>query len=261
VANTPLSSALACLFGLVVGSFLNVVIGRVPAGESVVAPPSHCPSCGHFLSAWENIPVVSWLALRARCRWCRAPISPRYPLVELATAALFGLAVAELGPSWPALAACILGAFALVTLFVDMDHLIILDTVTLPVALAGLAIALLEGRAIDALEGAALGCALFGLIYLATRGAGLGFGDVKLAGCLGLFLGLAGSVAAFAAAFIIGAALAVPVLAARRRRSKDVLPLGPFLVLGALIVTFAPQLVFGPFYAYQSFVYRHLGGG
>lgn len=182
-------------------------------------------------------------------------------LVELATAALFALAAAEFGLTVQTLAVFVLSAFAIVTLFVDIDHLLILDVVTLPVAAIGLLVALDNGRAVDALEGAAVGVGLFGLIYLATRGAGLGFGDVKLAGCLGLYLGLAHSIAAFAAAFIVGAILAIPVLLTRKRRAKDVLPLGPFLVLGALVVTFAPGLVFGPYAAYQNLLYRHLGGG
>jgi leader peptidase (prepilin peptidase) / N-methyltransferase len=254
----PLVAALA---GLVIGSFLNVIISRVPAGESVVSPSSHCPHCGHRLRPWENIPVISWIVLGGRCRSCKQEISPRYMLVELATAALFALAAAEFGQSLATLGACIFAAFALVTLFVDIDHLLILDVLTLPVALAGAVIALASGKFIGAIEGAALGIALFGLMYFATRGAGLGFGDVKLAGCLGVFCGLDGSIAAFAAAFIIGAILAIPVLLTRKRRAKDVLPLGPFLVLGALIVIFAPALVFGPYAAYQVFLYRHLGGG
>lgn len=253
--------AIASLIGLLFGSFLNVIISRLPSGESIASPPSHCPTCGHRLSPWENIPVLSWLALGGRCRSCKADISARYMLVELATAALFALAAAEFGLTVWTLAVFVLSAFAIVTLFVDIDHLLILDVVTVPVALVGFLVALLDGRAIDGLEGAAVGVGLFGLIYLATRGAGLGFGDVKLAGCLGLYLGLAHSIAAFAAAFIVGALLAIPVLLTRKRRAKDVLPLGPFLVLGALIVIFAPGLVFGPYAAYQEMLYRHLGGG
>jgi leader peptidase (prepilin peptidase)/N-methyltransferase len=252
--------ALAALFGLLLGSFLNVVIGRLPAGESIASPPSHCPACGRRLRAWENIPVVSWLALRGRCSTCKSPISSRYLMVELATAALFALAAAEFGVSLATFAACALSAFAVVTLFVDIDHLLILDAVTIPAAAIGLLVAVLTGRAVDALEGAAVGAVVFGVIYISTRGAGLGFGDVKLAACLGVYLGLGGSIAAFAAAFIVGAVLAIPVLATRKRRAKDVLPLGPFLVLGSLVVTFAPSLVYGPYEAYQWFLYRHLGG-
>ena len=154
----------------------------------------------------------------------------------------------------------VLSAFAIVTLFVDIDHLLILDVVTVPVALVGFLVALLDGRAIDALEGAAVGVGLFGLIYLATRGAGLGFGDVKLAGCLGLYLGLAHSIAAFAAAFIVGASRDTGALDSKAPGPRRVAT-RPFLVLGALVVIFAPGLVFGPYAAYQDMLYRHLGGG
>jgi leader peptidase (prepilin peptidase)/N-methyltransferase len=256
-----LTGAIAALIGLAIGSFLNVVIYRVPLGESIMFPASRCPSCQRPLSAWENIPVLSWLALGGRCRSCHAAISSRYPLVELLTAALFCLSALEFGFGLAGLAAALLSAFLIVTVFVDIDHLLILDVVTFPVAGAGLVIAVLAGRGVPALEGAALGTVLFGLIYLGTRGAGLGLGDVKLAACVGIFLGLTNALAAFAAAFVIGAILALPVLALRKRRGRDVLPFGPFLVLGALILTFAPGLVFGPYAAYQAFLYRHLGGG
>lgn len=252
---------IAALVGLTFGSFLNVVIYRIPRSESIAFPASHCPNCGHALVAWENVPVVSWFALRGRCRSCRAPISSRYPLVELLTAALFGLCVLEFGLSLAALSAALLSAFVVVTVFVDIDHLLILDVLTVPAAVAGLALAVASGRTIPALEGAALGAALFGVIYLATRGAGLGLGDVKLAACLGIYLGWPAAIAAFASSFVIGAILAIPVLAMRKRRGRDVLPFGPFLVIGALILTFAPNLVLGPYAAYEAFLYRHLSGG
>ena len=256
-----IGQAVAAITGLAIGSFLNVIIYRVPRGESVVFPASRCRSCGRALSAWDNVPVLSWLVLRARCRTCQAPISWRYPLVELLTAALFWLAFAEFGLTVSAVAAAMLAALCVVTVFVDVDHLLILDWVTMPAGVAALALSIASGRLASALEGAALGAALFGLIYLATRGMGMGLGDVKLAACLGAFLGLTGSVGAFVAAFVIGALAAIPVIVLRRRGRRDVLPFGPFLVLGALIMTFAPGLVLGPFDLYQQFLYRHLGGG
>jgi leader peptidase (prepilin peptidase)/N-methyltransferase len=253
--------AIAALIGLAIGSFLNVIIYRVPRDESVIFPASHCTTCGHVLRPVDNIPVFSWLLLGGRCRYCKTSVSSRYALVELMTAMLFVLSVVEFGVTLNALAAMLLSAYLIVTVFVDIDHLLILDALTIPVGIAGFAVALAMGRAIPSLEGAALGAALFGAIYLVTRGAGLGLGDVKLATCLGIFLGLVNSVAAFAAAFVIGAMLAIPVLVMRKRRGRDVLPFGPFLVLGALILTFAPDLVFGPYAAYQEFLYRRLGGG
>lgn len=249
------------LLGAAIGSFLNVVIHRVPRDESIAFPGSHCPACGHALSALDNVPLVSWLLLRGRCRYCHSEISPRYPLVELMTAVVFVLAVLEFGVSLSGLAAALLGAYLVATVFIDIDHLLIVDAVTIPVACAGLVLALLQHRVVSALEGALLGALIFGAIYIVTRGTGLGLGDVKLAACLGIFLGLANGIAAFAAAFIIGTLIALPVLFLRKRRQRDVLPFGPFLVLGALIMTFIPALIDSPYAAYQAFVYRHLGGG
>lgn len=256
-----LAELLAAVIGAAIGSFLNVIIHRVPRDESVAFPGSHCPDCGHALRPLDNIPIVGWILLRGRCRYCHTDISLRYPLVELMTVAVFVLAVLEFGVSLAALAAALLGAFLIVTVFIDIDHLLIVDAVTIPVAAAGLVLALAMHRAVPALEGALLGAVIFGLIYTVTRGTGMGLGDVKLAACLGIYLGLSGSIAAFAAAFIIGTLIALPVLLLRRRRQGDVLPFGPFLVLGALVMTFMPALIYGPYAAYQQFVYRHLGGG
>jgi len=252
--------AIGGLVGLAIGSFLNVVIYRVPRDESIAFPPSHCPACCHRLSTWENVPLLSWVWLRGRCRYCAAPISVRYPLVELMTAALFVVSVLRFGSSLQALAAAILSAYLIVTVFVDIDHLLILDVVTAPVAIAGLVIALVQGQTLLALAGAATGAALFGLLYIVTRGTGLGLGDVKLAACLGLFIGWPNALAMSAASVVIGAIVAVPLLVARKRRGRDVVPFGPFLVLGALTMTFAPALVLGPYHAYQEFLFRRAGG-
>ncbi|MBV8204767.1 MAG: prepilin peptidase [Candidatus Eremiobacteraeota bacterium] len=252
--------AIAGLVGLAIGSFLNVVIYRVPRDESISFPPSHCTVCGHLLSAGDNVPVISWLVLRGRCRYCGDPISSRYPLVELMTAALFVVSVLRFGASLQTLAAAVLSTYLIVTVFVDIDHLLILDVVTVPVAIAALIIALVQGQALPALAGAATGAVLFGLLYIVTRGTGLGLGDVKLAACLGLFIGWPNTLAMSAASVVIGAIIAVPLLVARKRRGRDVVPFGPFLVLGALIMTFAPALVLGPYQAYQEFLFRRASG-
>ncbi|MBV8163311.1 MAG: prepilin peptidase [Candidatus Eremiobacteraeota bacterium] len=252
--------AIAGLVGLAIGSFLNVVIYRVPRDESISFPPSHCTVCGHLLSAGDNVPVISWLVLRGRCRYCGDPISSRYPLVELMTAALFVVSVLRFGASLQTLAAAVLSAYLIVTVFVDIDHLLILDVVTVPVAIAALIIALVQGQALPALAGAATGAVLFGMLYIVTRGTGLGLGDVKLAACLGLFIGWPNTLAMSAASVVIGAIIAVPLLVARKRRGRDVVPFGPFLVLGALIMTFAPALVLGPYQAYQEFLFRRASG-
>ncbi len=255
----PFAPAIAAVFGLLVGSFINVVVYRVPRGESIVAPPSRCPQCGHQLSAWENIPVLSWVALGGRCRSCRTPISIRYPLVELTTGALFALAVMEYGPSLPGIAACLMTATLVAILFFDVDHLLIPDSLVLPCAIASAAFGVVQHGVLTSLESAAIAGGGFALVYAATRGRGLGLGDVKLAAALGLALSPGSAVALVAASFVIGAALAVPVLAAGRRGRRDALPFGPFLVIAAYILLFAPAAAFGPFEAYRDWVQNQAG--
>jgi leader peptidase (prepilin peptidase)/N-methyltransferase len=231
----------AALFGLIVGSFLNVVIYRLPRGESIAYPASHCPACDHPLSSLENIPLISWIVQGGRCRHCRSHISSRYPLVEAMTAALFGLTALVFGLSIEALGVASLAATLVAVVFIDLDHLMILDVVLAPAALIGLAEALVSGRIGDALLGALAGAAIFGLLFLLTRGAGMGLGDAKLALLIGLFLGLHFTIAAIAFSFIFGSILMVPVLAAGSRGRRDAVPFGPFLVLGALVALYAPN--------------------
>lgn len=247
----------ASLFGLLVGSFTNVVIYRVPRGESVVFPPSRCTACGHHIGPLENIPVVSWLALGGRCSSCKTPISIRYPLVELVVGALFGLSAIEYGPTLVCLAAALLGAVLVAVLFFDLDHLLIPDAFVVPCAILAFAFSATQHRMLDALEGAAIAGGAFGLIYLATRGRGMGLGDVKLAAALGLALQVNSAVALVAASFIAGAAIAIPVLVAGSRGRRDALPFGPFLVIAGLALVFAPQVAFAPFEAYRHWVQLH----
>ena len=253
-ADAALAPLIAALFGLLVGSFVNVVVYRVPRGESIVMPPSRCTACGHRITAFENIPVISWLALGGRCRSCKTPISMRYPLVELMVGALFGLAVLEYGPTFAGLAACLLGAVLVAILFFDLDHLLIPDALVIPCAVLALAFGAAEHRLLDGVEGALIAGGAFWLIYLATRGRGMGFGDVKLAAALGLALQASGAIALVAASFIVGAVLAMPVLFAGSRGRRDALPFGPFLVIAALLLVFAPHVAFGPFDAYRHWM-------
>lgn len=183
------------LFGALVGSFLNVVIARLPEGESIVHPRSHCPRCKASIPAWLNIPVLSWIMLRGRCRSCKLPISPRYPLVELLTALLFVAAGRRFGLSAPLLPSLMLiGALVAIT-FIDLDHFIIPDEISLP----GILLALLLRPIVfdvpwySGLLGAAVGAgALWSIraLFFLLRGVeGLGLGDVKLIAMIGGFLG------------------------------------------------------------------------
>ncbi|HMB54881.1 MAG TPA: prepilin peptidase, partial [Thermoanaerobaculia bacterium] len=231
------AAALAFLGGLLAGSFVTVVAHRVPRGESIVGPRSRCPECGAQIAAYDNVPVVSWLALRGRARCCGAPISPRYPLTELALAALYAATVLVLwdDPGEIALGLVFVTTLAAVTL-TDLERRIIPNKVLLVAAIAAVAIAAitdpgsLPERAIAA---AAAGGLLFAAALAYPRGMGLG--DVKLAATMGLFLGRAVAPAilvALLAGSLVGLALIARHGAGARKRA---IPFGPYLALGGVV--------------------------
>lgn len=246
-------AVLCALFGLVVGSFLNVVAYRVPAGISVVRPPSACPKCGHPIRPRDNVPVVSWLLLRGRCRDCGEPISPRYPLVETVTAALFFAVPYAVGVSWVIPAYLAFVAITVALTLTDLDHKLIPNRILFPGTgiAAGLLLvgAVLEGelgafaRALGG--GAAYFAALF-VLALIARG-GFGFGDVKLAFLLGIFAGYLGwghVAVAGIGSFLIGGLLSIFLLVTRIRSRKDHIPFGPSMVLAAYVaVWFGDEIV------------------
>ncbi len=241
---------LAALVGLAVGSFLNVVIWRVPRGESVVRPPSACPSCGTPVHVRDNVPVLSWLLLRGRCRSCRAPVSWRYPVVELLCAGLFALMAVRFGTD-PVLPAYLyVAAVGLALAVIDLDTRRLPDVLTLPsyVVVAGL---LAVGAALGSDSGdllrALLGGAAMYAVYFAlcfAYPAGMGFGDVKLAGVLGMATAWAGwgawGVGLFGG-FLFGGVFGVALLASGRGGRKSAVPYGPFLLAGALVAVLAGQ--------------------
>ncbi|HXX29237.1 MAG TPA: prepilin peptidase [Myxococcaceae bacterium] len=191
----PWAAALTFAFGLVVGSFLNVVIARVPAGQSIVSPGSRCPRCGHALAWFENVPLLSWIALGARCRACRAPISPRYPLVELLTGCLFLGCWVRFGASWELLRGLLLVSFLVPLTFIDLDHWVLPFELTVPGLGAGLLSALLLGwpEALASAVGAAVAFLFFFCLERLVRWLlgkeGLGAGDKWLGALLGAYLG------------------------------------------------------------------------
>lgn len=243
-----LGLALLGLLGLVIGSFLNVVIWRVPRDESVVRPPSHCPSCDTPISPQDNLPVLSWLLLRGRCRHCKARISVRYPLVELATAGLFVAFGARFGPHSALPAFLYLAGVGIALALIDIDVQRLPDLLTLPsypVALVLLGIAAGAEGAGWSYSRALIGmAALFGF-YAAlwfVYPAGMGLGDVKLSGVLGLYLGWLGwaaLVVGAASAFLVGAVVSISIVLAKGGGRKTKVPFGPFMLLGVLIATFA----------------------
>ena len=235
---------IAAVYGLIVGSFINAWAYRLAHDESIREGRSHCPKCGHQIRAYDNIPVVSWLVLRGRCRDCGAPISWRYPAGEALTAALFvGVALMD-GLSW-LLVPHLLFVSALVLISqVDLEIRIIPDIVILPVAVVGLPLMIvLADGAWWQWPVAGLGAAAFlfliSEVYFRVRHLeGMGFGDVKLALCMGIYLGAA-VVPALFIGFLSGAVIGVVVVATSKGDGKTAIPFGPFLAAGAVIALFA----------------------
>jgi leader peptidase (prepilin peptidase)/N-methyltransferase len=241
VSDAWIRALVSLPFGLVVGSFMTVAVYRLPRGESVVGGRSRCPSCGSQIGARDNVPVLSWLLLRGRCRHCGARISAEYPLIELATAALVVLAAIRWADPWRA--GLVAGLLALMPgiALIDIRHRIIPNRLTYPgLAIAALVIvvAWLVSDAVDPIRGA-IGLALYGgtLLVVALISRGMGMGDVKLAALIGLVLGSIGlryvGVAA-GAAIVLGGVGGLVALAMGRGR-KSAIPFGPYLAAGAVV--------------------------
>jgi leader peptidase (prepilin peptidase)/N-methyltransferase len=232
------------LLGLVIGSFLNVVIWRVPRGQSVVRPRSHCPSCGAVVRARDDVPLISWLLLHGKCRDCGTAISARYPLVEAGTAVVFALLAARIGADWALPGFLYLGAVGVALALIDIDvhrlpNVLVLPSYAVGALLLGGAAALdSEGSAV--LRMAVGAAALFGFYFLLAfiYPSGMGFGDVKLAGVLGLYLAFLGYgelvVGAFLG-FLFGGVLGGGLMMLGRAGRKTKIPFGPFMLLGALV--------------------------
>jgi leader peptidase (prepilin peptidase) / N-methyltransferase len=237
--------AITGLFGALVGSFLNVVIHRLPRGESIVSPGSHCPSCDLPVRAVDNIPVLSWLVLRGRCRNCGAPISPRYPAVELVTAAAFAAVVATRGfdeDLWLQLpfVACLIALAG-----IDLDHQLLPNKIVYPMAAYGLvASALVDFDDFPEHLIAGAGAFTFLLIVVLVYPAGMGMGDVKLAGAMGVYLGLS-ILPALLTAFLTGTLFGLAIIAREGAQArKTAVPFGVFLAIGGLVGVLAgPELI------------------
>ncbi len=227
------------LLGMVVGSFLNVVIYRLPARESVASPGSHCPQCDHPIRWFHNIPVAGWLVLRGKCHDCGESISCRYPAIEGLTGVLFAVAYLVYGVQPRTLVVMVFLAALVAITFIDLDHFIIPDRIVLPGAVVGLvaSVALEPGRWWEYVV-AALGAAGFLLILGLVWAGGMGMGDVKMALMMGAFLGSSTIVAIFLA-FFVGGVGGVILLATRIKGRKDRLPFGPYLAFGSLIAALA----------------------
>ena len=263
--------AFAFALGLVVGSFLNVCILRIPAGESIVLPASHCPKCGKAIAPYDNVPVLSWLLLRGKCRSCKAPISAMYPLVEFLTGGLFAACAWVFGPSLAAGKWAVFCALLVVLAVTDLRERILPDKVNLTGAILGLVwsgvVPVRDGTALwlsnrmfdfpppgpalsvaDAVLGAMVGAGVLWLFaegYFRLRGQeGMGLGDVKMMGMAGAFLGAKAVLLTIMAGAILGSVLGLAFMLFQRKGGDYELPFGLFLAAGALLTVFyGPPLI------------------
>ncbi len=234
----------AGLFGLIVGSFLNVLAHRLPRGESIVFPGSHCPACGAAIRATDNVPVLSWLLLRGRCRTCRAPISARYPMIELTNGVLWALVFLR-ARQWPDLLGGVFFASACLALAaIDLEFQILPDKITLTGLAAGILLSFFSNTRTpgSALLGAAIGGGgLFLIAFLYEKFAGqegMGLGDVKMLAMIGAFLGPAGVLVSVLLASLSGSLVGVVAIALGRGDRKMRLPFGVFLAAGGVAAFF-----------------------
>jgi len=235
--TTATGAVLAGILGAIVGSFLNVVAYRLPRGESLAHPPSRCPSCGEAVKPYDNIPVLSWLLLRGRCRHCKQPISARYPIVEAGTGLLCALVVLVKGADEDAIIGIVLVLLLVPVTLIDLDHHLIPNKITYPGAVLGIAlVAVLETDSLVEHLVAAAGAGGFLLVAAIVQPRGMGMGDVKLAFVLGVYLGRA-VVPAIFVALIAGALVGATIIARMgvEKGRKAGIPFGPWLSLGGVV--------------------------
>lgn len=231
----------AVVIGLVVGSYLNVVIHRVPRGQATVMPRSRCTWCGGGIAARDNIPVLSWLLLRGRCRRCGAPISARYPAVEALTGSAFLAVALRFGPTIEACLAAVLVCLLIVLAFIDLEHLLLPDRLVFPGLAVGLAVQPWWHRTtlLDALLGVAIGAGVLILlinVWFWLRGEeGMGLGDVNLLALVGAWLGWQGALLTLGLGAAAGALVGIALIAGSRLGMRSRMPFGTFLAAGAFV--------------------------
>ena len=231
------------LLGLIVGSFLNVVIHRVPLRQSIVWPASHCPRCGATIKPGDNVPLLSYLLLRGRCRYCGARISGRYPAVEALTGILFAAAAYEFGPGYALLSALVLISALISLAATDLEHRLLPNAIVGPAALVGFALSVLASPERWWLNLLSAGAVAGGLLLLALLyPGGMGMGDVKMGGMLGAFLGPYAALAVFLGA-LCGALAGGSLMAAGKMQRRSALPFGVFMAFGGVVALFVgPEL-------------------
>ncbi|HEY5632332.1 MAG TPA: A24 family peptidase [Burkholderiaceae bacterium] len=273
--SAPLAIGSALVLGLVIGSFLNVVIARLPQmmenewqdqanelrGEplaererfNLVTPRSRCPSCGHAIGALENIPLVSWVVLRGRCSACGSAISPRYPVVELMSGVLCALAAWRYGASVQGVAAMVLTFFLITLAFIDLDTQLLPDSMTMPLLWLGLALNLwgvfapLDSAVIGAIAGYLLLWSVYWLFKLVTGKEGMGYGDFKLLAALGAWFGWQLLPSIILLASVVGAAVGVSLIVFRKHGREVPIPFGPYLAGAGLLALYLGKPLSGLF--------------
>jgi len=247
---SPVIVIYIALVGLMVGSYLNVLIHRMPTGKSTVLPRSSCTYCGGKIRAIDNIPVISFLRLGRKCRLCGAPISWRYPLVEIFTSVLFLLCLLRFGPSPQALVAVIFCSLLVVLAGIDFDHFLLLDKITLSGIVVGLALQPFQPAVtfLDAVLGVLVGAGLLILLinfwYWLRGEEGMGLGDVNMLAMIGAFLGWQGVLTTLVLAAVIGAIVGLLLMAFASLEWRSKLPFGVFLAIGGLLSLFlGPELI------------------
>ncbi len=254
--NNHLLSIFAIVVGAAIGSFLNVCIYRIAAGKSIVFPPSFCPNCKHPIRLYDNIPIISYLVLRGRCRNCSEKISLRYPVVELITALLALLLFREYGLTLQFLSAFLFTCALIIIAFIDLKHQIIPDVITLPgiVFFFLLAVFLMDVPFLDSILGILIGggCLyIVAVVYqLARKREGMGGGDIKLLAMIGAFLGWKSLLFVLLASSLLGAIVGVSVMIYKGKDMKYAVPFGPFLSIAAVAYIFFGERVTGFLYYY-----------
>lgn len=233
------------IFGMVIGSFLNVCIYRLPLGMSLISPPSRCSTCNTRLGFLDLIPVFSYIATGGKCRHCGVKYGLRYPLIELLTGVLFVISGFFKLPGISLVLLWICISLLIIITFIDIDHQIIMDRIqVLLLIFSSLYVYFTTVKYLDHLIGCALAGGIMLIIYLVSKG-GMGAGDVKLSFTLGLWLGLKGAIVCLMLAFILGGIIGVLLLAFKIKSRKDTIPFGPYLCLGAFV-----SLIFEPYIIY-----------
>ncbi|HUR35245.1 MAG TPA: A24 family peptidase [Vicinamibacterales bacterium] len=241
--------ALAAVVGAVIGSFLNVCIYRLPLRKSIVWPASACESCGRELAWYENLPIISWIALGARCRTCKAPLPIRHPIIEATTAVMFAAAAWYYGPTLLLVSRIVFGCALIVLFAIDLEHHLLPNAITLPGIVVGLAFSVVtEPGWLASLVGAAVGGGSLWLIaegyYRLRHEEGLGMGDVKMLAMIGAFIGWQLTIVTLMMASVAGSVVGIILIASRKGDMKYALPFGTFLAMGAaLAATVGPDLL------------------